>query len=440
MMMWTCCQNILDRYGNHSSRILLLPIPLITESALPERFVVRLTCSIGNNYKGGTLSVAFVNIGDSHVGTADGRPLAGDAVVVDGERISWIGSSRDVHRGDHELTVDLNGACLVPGLIDSHVHTTFGDYTPRQNTIGFLESYVHGGTTTSISASEVHVPGRPTELAGVKALAIAAAHSYRNYFPGGMTVHAGSVILEPGLTEQDFLELRSAGVWMAKAGFGAFANPREYVPVVHAARAAGITVMCHSGGGSIAGSLEKIDVDVLLEMNPHIAGHINGGPTALDAEENTRVVTESDEIALQLVHAGNLRSAIDIAEKALAHNQFHRVLIATDTPTGTGVIPLGMLRQMAEMCSLGPLTPSQALSAATGNVRQVYGLDEGILEVGRPANLLALDAPLGSRASTAFDALAIGDLPAVTMVFARGQLRLTKSRNTPGGRRQVGLH
>ena len=55
--------------------------------------------------------------------------------------------------------IDADGMTAIPGLIDSHVHVTFGDYTPRQRTVGYLESYVHGGTTTAISASEVHVPG-----------------------------------------------------------------------------------------------------------------------------------------------------------------------------------------------------------------------------------------------------------------------------------------
>ena len=86
-----------------------------------------------------------------------------------------------------------------PGLIDSHVHITFGDYTPRQRTVGYLESYVHGGVTTAISASEVHVPGRPRDVEGVKALAVAAQRCFADYRPGGMRVIAGSVILEPGL-------------------------------------------------------------------------------------------------------------------------------------------------------------------------------------------------------------------------------------------------
>ena len=62
-----------------------------------------------------------------------------------------------------DVVIDAAGATVIPGLIDSQIHNTFGDYTPRQKTVGFLESYVHGGTTTSISASEVHVPGRPKD-------------------------------------------------------------------------------------------------------------------------------------------------------------------------------------------------------------------------------------------------------------------------------------
>jgi enamidase len=377
------------------------------------------------------LSLAIVNIGTSHDGSLDGTPLAGDAVVVDGGQVAWIGATGDVPRADHQTVVDAAGATLVPGLIDSHVHSTFGDFTPRQNTVGFLESYVHGGTTRALSASEVHVPGRPTDPVGVKALAIAAQRAYQHYKPGGMTVHGGSVILEPCLTAADFAELYAAGVRMAKGGFGAFPDARDYIPVVADAKAAGITVMCHSGGGSIPGSKAKIDAELLLEMRPQVAGHINGGPTSLTLEENAAIVEQGHDIALQLVQAGNLRSAIDIAERALATGQLHRILIATDTPTGTGVMPLGMLRSLAELASLGPMTPEQVVTAATGNVADVYGLDAGRIDVGRPADLVVLDAPVGSSAPDAYGALRIGDVPAVACVITDGVVRVTRSRNTP---------
>jgi enamidase len=377
------------------------------------------------------MSTALINIGHSVVGTRDGASLGGDALITDNGVITWIGSSSAIDFGMHETVVDVAGATVVPGLIDSHVHTTFGDYTPRQNTIGFLESYVHGGTTSVISASEVHVPGRPTDIAGVKALAVAAQRSYQNYRPGGMRVHAGSVILEPGMTEADFQEIRALGVWLAKAGFGAFAAPADYAPVVAAAKSAGIKVMCHTGGGSIPGSLGKIDVETLLLMRPQISGHCNGGPTALSPEENRLLVSEGTDIALQLVHAGNLRSAIDITELALEMDSFHRIMISTDTPTGTGVIPLGMLRMMAELASLGPLDGRQTVVAATGNVADIYELNSGKLIVGHDADVVVLDTPLGSQAEDALAALEIGDIPAVACVITDGVVRVTKSRNTP---------
>ena len=67
-------------------------------------------------------------------------------------------------------------------------------------------------------------PGRPRDAEGVKALAVAARKCFEHYRPGGMTVYAGSIILEPGLTGNDLGEVAKLGVWLAKAGFGAFAN------------------------------------------------------------------------------------------------------------------------------------------------------------------------------------------------------------------------
>lgn len=385
------------------------------------------------------MSLAIVNIGDSHSGDLDGTALPGDALVAEHGAIAWIGDSRDVTAGDHESVIDAAGAVVIPGLIDSHVHTTFGDWTPRQGMIGFLESYLHGGTTRVISASEVHVPGRPADPEGVKALAIAAQRCFADYRPAGVTVHAGSVILEPGLVPDDFRQLREVGVWLAKAGFGAFAEPMEYVPIVEAAKEAGLTVMSHTGGGSIPGSQAKISAAVLLAMRPHIAGHVNGGPTALSSEENERLVSEGHGIALQIAHAGNLRSAIQIVEAALAAGALERILIATDTPTGSGVISLGMLRQIAELASLSEMSASEAVSAATGNVGAVYGLDAGRLDVGRPADILIIDSPVGSTATDALGALEVGDLPAIAVAVTGGEPRFEQSRNTPAPMRSISV-
>src|SRR5215203_2016048 len=179
-----------------------------------------MRCSPGFSKRMSTdgMKTAIVNLGV--ILTGDWRePVApGDSIVMDEGSIVHVGTASASQIAACEVVIDADGATAIPGLIDSHVHITFGDYTPRQNTVGYLESYVHGGTTTCISASEVHVPGRPSDAEGVKALALAAQRCFATYRPGGMRVIAGSVILEPGLKAADFQELKQKGVSLAKAG------------------------------------------------------------------------------------------------------------------------------------------------------------------------------------------------------------------------------
>ena len=166
-----------------------------------------------------------------------------------------------------------------------------------------------------------------------------------------MTVHAGSVILEPGLTGNDLGEIAKKGVWLVKAGFGAFANAYEYAPLIAAARAHNMITTVHTGGSSIPGS-GAITGDHLLALQPHVSFHVNGGPTAMPDKDFERIIRESD-IALQICTAGNLRTALLCARLAQKLGAFDRVIIATDTPTGSGIMPLGMLYTIAPSRQLG---------------------------------------------------------------------------------------
>jgi enamidase len=382
------------------------------------------------------MRIAIVNIGSIVSGGLDQPLVAGDTILTDGERIVSVGtaSARDVEACD--VVIDADRTTAIPGLIDSHVHITFGDYTPRQQTVGYLESYVHGGITTAISASEVHVPGRPRDADGVKALAVAAHKSFAHYRPGGMRVHAGSVILEPTLTGNDLGEIAKQGVWLAKAGFGAFATAFEYAPLIAAARAHGMITTVHTGGASIPGS-GAITGDHLLALKPHVSFHVNGGPTAMPDRDFARIIAES-EIALQICTAGNLRTALLCASLAERHGAFARLLIATDTPTGSGVMPLGMLYTIAHLSSLGGVAPERAIAAATGSNARVYRLDTGVLASAKLADIALIDAPEGGTQDTALAAIRNGDIAAVGAVIAGGEPRFVgRSRNTPATTRKV---
>jgi enamidase len=382
------------------------------------------------------MKTAIVNL--ATIVTGDWRrPFAkGDSILMNKGRITKVGSvtARDVETC--EVVLDAAGMTAMPGMIDSQVHIAFADYSPRQRTIGFLESYLHGGTTTSITASEVHVPGRPTDPAGVKALAVTAKKCFDNYRPGGMRVHGGAIILEPGLTQADFDEVAALGVWIAKAGFGAVKTPFEYSPMVRMAQKAGMIVNVHTGGASIPGS-SAITGDHLLDMRPDVSFHINGGPVAMPDADFPRIVHESD-IALQICQAGNIRTALMCLELAVEAEQYDRFLIATDTPTGTGMMPLGMIKSVVEMACLSPHSPEMMIAAATGNVAKVYRLDNGFIKRGKDADVLVVDAPLGGSQGTALEAIKHGDYPAIAACFTDGVPRyIGRSRNTPPPTRKV---
>ncbi len=382
------------------------------------------------------MKVVVTNIGT--VLTGDWRnPFAdADTVVTNEGKISYVGKSPGTEADNADVVIDADGATLIPGLIDSQIHNTFGDYTPRQKTVGFLESYVHGGTTTSISASEVHVPGRPKDPEGVKALAVAAMKCFEHYRPGGMKVHAGSIILEPGLTEADFAEVASKGVWLAKAGFGAVRSPYEYAEMVGWARKHGMITTVHTGGSSIPGS-SGIWADHLIAMNPHVSFHVNGGPVAMPDEDFPKIVNES-EIALQVCTAGNLRTLLMLGNMVREANAFDRFLIATDTPTGSGIMPLGMLYTITHLASLTDMPAELAIAAATGNNARVYKLNNGLVEVGRDADLVIIDACVGGSKNNALDAIRNGDIPAVAAVITDGVPRFVgRSRNTPASMKTV---
>lgn len=376
------------------------------------------------------MRVAILNVGTIVSGDWRKPITGGDTVICDDGIISSVGTCSAGAAESADVVIDAGGTTLIPGLIDSHVHVTFGDYTPRQQTVGYLESYVHGGTTTVISASEVHVPGRPRDVDGVKALAVAARKSFETYRPGGMTVHAGSIILEPGLEDGDFADLQKQGIWLAKAGFGSFSSAFDYVPLIAAAKAHGMITTVHTGGSSIPGS-GAITGEHLLAMDPHVSFHVNGGPTAMRDHDYAKIVRESD-IALQICTAGNLRTALLTASLAKQHGKLDRLLVATDTPTGSGVMPLGMLYTISHLASLGDIPPEVAIAAATGNNARVYRLNSGVIANGRDADLVLIDAPDGGSQQTALDAIRNGDIPAIGAVVSRGEPRFVgRSRNSP---------
>ena len=375
----------------------------------------------------------ITNIGVLVTGDIDAPIADADSILIEDGRIAAIGRGltpdAGAESGGPTQLIDARGTTAFPGLIDSHAHPVFGDFTPRQQTSNFIESGLHGGVTTVISAGEVHLPGRPKDIVGLKALAIVAAKAYGNFRPAGVKVRAGAPILELGLAEHDFAEMAAGGVTLVgEIGLGSVKTGAQAAPMVAWAKQHGMTVTFHTGGPSIAGS-NPIAADAVLEARPHIVGHVNGGTTPMSDADIERVI--DTDMAIEIVHCGNGRAAIVAVRRAAELTALGRVIVGNDAPSGTGVIPLGILRVMAHLASLGGISPEIAVAMATGNTARVHGLDVGVLAPGRAADVVLVDAPVGSQATSALQALALGDLPGVSMVLIDGAVMIGRSRNTP---------
>ncbi len=374
--------------------------------------------------------VVIRNIGLLLSGDIDQPILDADTVVVVDGIITAVGREKDLATAQPDTLIDACGTCLAPGLIDSHVHPVFGDWTPRQNQLGWIESSLHGGVTSMISAGEVHLPGRPKDIVGLKALAITAQRAFDNFRPGGVKVLAGAPIIEKGMVEADFAELAAAGVsLLGEVGLGSVKAGYEAKQMVSWARKYGIGSTIHTGGPSIPGS-GLIDKDVVLEADADVIGHINGGHTSL-SEAHVCELCEKSSRAIEIVHNGNERVAIAAAQAALQLKCPHRVILGTDSPAGSGVQPLGMLRLISLLSALGRIPAELVFCFATGNTARIRKLNSGLIERGRDADFVFMDRAQHTAGRTLLESIQLGDIPGVGMVMIDGLVRCGRSRNTP---------
>ncbi len=376
------------------------------------------------------------NIGTLVSGDISKPILNADTLLIEGGLIQGIGKEKDLETKGVDQVMDLSGMTITPGLIDSHCHPVLGDFTPRQKMLDFIESSLHGGVTTVISAGEVHLPGRPKDVAGTKALAILAAKSFASSRPAGVKVLGGSLILESGLQEKDFEELAREGVRVVgEIGLGSVKSPKEAAPMVKWAKKYGMVVMMHTGGTSIPGST-TVPAEDVIATDPDIVSHINGGPTAISLKEAEKLIRDTSLI-LEVVHCGNSKMIVDVMKIIKEAKAFPRVIIGNDAPSGTGVIPLGILRVINFLASLCDVKAEEAIAMATGNTAKIYKLNRGTIEVGKEADLVIMDAPMGSVGKDTLSAIEAGDIPGIAGVMIDGQMKIGVSRNTPPPNRKM---
>lgn len=380
-------------------------------------------------------SVLITNIGQLVSGRLDQDILGADTILVRNGKIVRVGNHESIKPAEQAEVIDAGGMVVMPGLIDSHAHMVIGDWTPRHNAIGWMEGALHGGVTTMISKGESHTQGLPRDPAGVKALSILARKAYENFRPGGMKVHGGALILVKGLQEKDFKELADCGVrLLAEVGVGE-RDLNSVIEMVSWAKKYGMKVPMHCGGPSIPGSM-AVTAKEIMAVNPDIVAHINGGCTAPSLEDVKKLLYET-RLPLEVVHNGNSKVMHLVIQLAKKENMLGRIHIGSETPVGSGLGPTAVLRTVIQISSLNELPASKIIAMATGNTAEVYGLDTGVIEEGREADLLIIDSPPNSVGEDALKAIEAGDTPGIAMIMVDGEIVAFRGRNTPPTTRRI---
>lgn len=240
------------------------------------------------------------------------------------------------------------------------------------------------------------------------------------------------MVLEPGLLEEDFAEVALEGVRSVKflTEVGKVEEAKDFS---RWAKKYGMKVIIHCGGTSLPG-VKTTTADSIIQIDPDVVAHLNGGPTAVSLEDVERLVRQT-HYYLDIVNCGNPRAALQAIKIAMDAKALGRVIIGTDTPSGSGVIPLGMWQTIVLLASLTDLKAEEAIALATGNTSRAYGLRTGLIREGYAADLIIMDAPSGCIADDALGAVKVGDIPGISTVLIDGQVKVSRSRNTPPPKR-----
>lgn len=366
-------------------------------------------------------------------------PVRDTTLVIEDGLIAEIGATAVAP----DQVLSAGGLTVMPGLIDGHVHPTFGEWTPAQDAIGWIHNYLHGGTTSMVSAGELHIPGLAFDALTpelVLSIAITSKHTTGRMRPSGVKVNAGTVLLVPGMTEEHFDRAHREGIDQLKFIFYDWnrlgdGEAQRYVEWAHDR---GMTVKLHSGGVSRSGSSRVAGADVVLAVQPDIVGHISGGPIPAPDADIAAIIAGLPDTNVEVCSSNNYRATKVVTDELMRRDRLDRLTLGTDTPGGTGVIPRGMLRNICYLASVCGVDPVSAVSAATGQTARAHGLATGVIAEGMPADLLVLGPISGSTARDGLESFALGDLPGIATVLVDGvPLVASRSEQTPPPSRSV---
>jgi imidazolonepropionase len=354
------------------------------------------------------VSTLITGIGE--LTTNDGPTLTDAALVLDGDRVAWLGAAASAPAAD--TAVDVAGRAVLPGWVDSHTHLVFaGDRTAEFAARMAGEPYTAGGIAVTVAATRA---ASDDELARVLRRHVAEA------------VAQGTTCVETktgyGLTVRD--ELRSARLAASVADEVTFLGA-HLVPA----------------GMSTVDYVDLVCGEMLDAVAPHVRwADVFCETGAFDEDESRAVLTAAAARGLglrvhgnQLGHGPGVRLAVELGAASVDHcthltrsdvdalaqsTTVATLLPACDLstrqplPNARELLDSGVTVALATNCNPGSsytssmafcvatavlqmrMSVAEAVWAATaGGARALRREDVGVLRVGARADVHVLDAP-----------------------------------------------
>lgn len=355
-------------------------------------------------------STLFTQIQELFVGGDDVEIRHDAALVVDGDRVAWIGAASEAPAADQ--SVDVGGRAVIPGFVDSHSHLVFaGDRSAEFAARMAGRPYAAGGIRTTVAATRAATDEQLTHQVArlVGEMTRQGTTSVEIKSGYGLTVadEARALAIARGFTnDTTFL-----GAHVVPEGI----EPAAYVDLVTgpmlaaaAPHARWIDAFCETGAfdadqaravldaGAAAGLRGRLHANQ-LGPGPGVALACELGLTAVDhctylSEADVAALADSGTIATLLPGVEfSTRQPYPDARRLLDAGV--RVALASDCNPGscfTSSMPLCVALAVREM----GLTPTEALVAATHTGAGALDRDDvGTLTVGARADLAVLDAP-----------------------------------------------
>jgi imidazolonepropionase len=332
------------------------------------------------------------------------------AVLIDGDRIAWVGPARGAPSADEQ--VDVDGRAAIPGLVDSHAHLVFaGDRGAEFEARMSGSQYAAGGIRRTVAATRAATDDElranlarlaaeylrcgvttfecksgygldvSTEQRSLR-LALEVTHE---------TTFLGAHVVPDGIARDDYLDLVTGPMLAACAPLarwidvfceqGAF-DADECRAVLVAGRARGLGLRVHANQLSSGAG-----VQLAVELGAASADHC----THLSAADVDALAGSGTVATLLPIAEFSTRSPYPDARRLLDAGV--AVAIATDCNPGSAYstsMPLAIALAVREL----HMTAAEALHAATVTAAVALRRDDiGVIAPGYRADLVILDAP-----------------------------------------------